>query len=146
MVIRCAEVFDALQTPVQAVYSHGDQFYCFVFDDGHWEARKVECGPTNDRFFVIESGLGEGDQIALNPRRYLDQVSLPKLLPEQQQRAVPRPPNMLTETDEGQQRPRADQKNQTPARQATASQQGRGADEKIQTPAKKGRDGQRLRD
>ncbi|MCH8840135.1 MAG: HlyD family efflux transporter periplasmic adaptor subunit [Planctomycetes bacterium] len=101
VVIRCAQVRNALQTPVQAVYSHGNQFYCFVFGDGRWEARKVECGPTNDRFFVIESGLGEGDRIALNPRRYLDQVRLPELPPEQQQRAVPQPPNMLTETAAG---------------------------------------------
>ena len=101
VVIRCAQVRNALQTPVQAVYSHGNQFYCFVFDDGHWEAREVKCGPTNDRFFVIESGLGEGDRIALNPRRYLDQVRLPELPPEQQQRAVPQPPNMLTETAAG---------------------------------------------
>ncbi len=101
VVIRCAQVRDALQTPVQAVYSHGNQFYCFVFDDGHWESRLVECGPTNDRFFVIESGLEEGDQIALNPRRYLDQVSLPEVPAEQQQRAVPLPTTTLTETAAG---------------------------------------------
>jgi len=101
VVIRCAEVRDALQTPVQAVYSHGNQFYCFVFDNGRWESREVECGPTNDRFFVIESGLDAGDRIALNPRRYLDQVELPELSAEQQQRAVPQSPNTLTETSAG---------------------------------------------
>ncbi len=99
--IRCAEVPDALQVPVQAVYSHGPQFYCFVFDDGRWEARPVECGPTNDRFFVIESGLKEGERVALNPRRYVDEVKLPKLPPEQRQRAVPQPPGASEEAVAG---------------------------------------------
>ena len=89
--IRCAQVPGALQVPVQAVYAHGNKFYCFAFDRGHWDAKEVVCGPTNDRFFVIESGLEEGDQVALNPRRYLDQVVLPEISPEEQQRAVPHP-------------------------------------------------------
>ncbi len=77
--IRCAQFSDVLQVPVQAVYSHGNRFYCFVFAAGVWEARETRCGPTNDRFFVIESGLDEGDRVALNPRRYVDQVELPEL-------------------------------------------------------------------
>ena len=89
--IRCAEVQDALQVPVQSVYSHGPDFYCFVFAKGNWEARQVVCGPTNDKFFVIESGLTDGERIALNPRRYVDEVELPDVAPEQQQRAVPQP-------------------------------------------------------
>ena len=58
--IRCAEVPDALQVPVQAVYAHGDKFYCFVYNGGKWEAREIVPGPTNDKFFVIESGLERG--------------------------------------------------------------------------------------
>jgi RND family efflux transporter MFP subunit len=99
--IRCAEVQDALQVPVQAVYSHGNQFYCFVFDNGHWEAKPVQCGPTNDRFFVIESGLEAGERVALSPRRYVDQVKLPKLAPEQRQRAVPQSPDALKDAAAG---------------------------------------------
>ncbi len=87
--IRCAEVPNALQVPVQAVYAHGRKLYCFVYKDGAWEAREVKAGPTNDKFFVIESGLNEGDQVAMNPRGYVDEVSLPKLSPEEAQRAVP---------------------------------------------------------
>jgi HlyD family secretion protein len=87
--IKCAEVPNALQVPVQAIYAHGSKFYCFVYDKGHWEARQVKPGPTNDKFFVIESGLNEGDQVAMNPRAYVDEVSLPKLSPEEAQRAVP---------------------------------------------------------
>ena len=40
---------------------------------------------------MIESGLHEGEQVAMNPRAYLDYVSLPKLPPEEVQRAVPQP-------------------------------------------------------
>ena len=89
--IKCAEVSDALQVPVQAVYAHGDKFYCFVYDKGVWEARKIKPGPTNDKFFVIESGLNVGDQVAMNPRGYVADVKLPKLSPEEAQRAVPQP-------------------------------------------------------
>ena len=70
--VRCAEVPNALQVPVQAVYAHGGKFYCFVYDQGSWEAREVKPGPTNDKFFVIERGLNEGDQVAMNPRAYVD--------------------------------------------------------------------------
>jgi multidrug efflux pump subunit AcrA (membrane-fusion protein) len=89
--IKCAEVRDAMQVPVQALYAHGDKFYCFVYNQGNWEARPIKPGPTNDKFFVIEAGLSEGDQVAMNPRGYLAQVDLPKLSPEEAQRAVPQP-------------------------------------------------------
>jgi len=87
--IRCAQVPNALQVPVQAVYAHGSSFYCFVYDNGSWQAREIKPGPTNDKFFVIQSGLNEGDQVALNPRGYRDEVDLPKLSPAEAQRAVP---------------------------------------------------------
>jgi RND family efflux transporter MFP subunit len=87
--VRCAEVPNALQVPVQTVYAHGSKFYCFVYNQGSWEAREVKTGPTNDKFFVIERGLNEGDQVAMSPRTYLDRVNLPKLSPEEAQRAVP---------------------------------------------------------
>jgi multidrug resistance efflux pump len=89
--VRCAEVPNALQVPVQTVYAHGDKFYCMVYDGGAWQAREVKPGPTNDKFFVIESGLNDGDKVAMNPRAYVAEVSLPKLAPEEAQRAVPQP-------------------------------------------------------
>jgi HlyD family secretion protein len=87
--IRCAEVPNALQVPVQTVYAHGRKLYCFVYDNGTWDAREIKPGPTNDKFFVVHSGLNEGDRVAMNPRGYVDQVKLPKLSPEEAQRAVP---------------------------------------------------------
>jgi len=104
--IRCAEVPDAIQVPVQAIYSHGDKVYCFVYDAGQWTAREITPGPTNDKFFVVESGLNPGEQVAMNPRAYLAAVSLPKLSPEEAQRAVPQPrgprrPDQTAEANSG---------------------------------------------
>ena len=93
--IRCAEVPDALQVPVQAVYAHGDKFYCMLNSAGKWELREVVPGPTNDKFFVIESGLNVGERVSMNPRAFLAQVDLPKLAPELAQRAVRQSPTDL---------------------------------------------------
>ena len=98
--IHCDEVNDALVAPVQSVYAHGGKFYAFVYaGGGKWDARPVECGPTNDKFWVIEKGLNQGDRIALNPRGYLDQVALPKLPAERRQTneaTVATPPKSAT--------------------------------------------------
>jgi len=86
--IHCDEVNDALLAPVQSVYAHGGKFYAFVYHQGKWEARPVKTGPTNDKFFVIEQGLAEGDKIAVYPRGYLDQVALPELPPQRRQQTA----------------------------------------------------------
>lgn len=100
--IRCADIPDAIQAPVQAVYAHGKQYYAFVFNNGSWDARPLKCGPTNDKFFVIEAGLKEGDRVSMNPRAFLNQVNLPKLEPEKKQQIVridqPLPPKVAQET------------------------------------------------
>jgi hypothetical protein len=67
-----------------------------VYDHGRWNAREVKAGPTNDKTFVIQSGLNEGDQVAMNPRAYLADVTLPRLPPEEVQRAVPQAPSART--------------------------------------------------
>ncbi|MGI9456715.1 MAG: efflux RND transporter periplasmic adaptor subunit, partial [Aeoliella sp.] len=72
--VTCDFVSEALQVPVQAVHAHGGDYYCFVRKDGAWEARQIECGATNSEFFVIDRGLEEGEQVVMNPRRYLDEV------------------------------------------------------------------------
>jgi RND family efflux transporter MFP subunit len=90
--VLCEEIDDAMQVPVQAVYSHGNQYYCFVFANGKWEARPVVTGPTNEKFYVIESGLEVADRVAMNPKSLLDKVDLPKIAPERQQRAVAQSP------------------------------------------------------
>ncbi len=79
---------DALQAPVEAVYAHGDDRYCFLEIDGQLEPKKVSCGQTNDRYIVINKGLEVDDLVALNPRRFLDQVNLPELPTNQLQQQV----------------------------------------------------------
>jgi multidrug resistance efflux pump len=95
--IECDRVRGAFQVPVQSVYAHGDKFYSFVHDASGWSAREIKTGPTNDKFFVVESGLAEGEQVALNPRQYLSEVDLPDLPPEEAQRTVPQGPVATSE-------------------------------------------------
>lgn len=86
--ISAMYVPDSVVAPVQSIYAHGDRSYCFVEESKGFAAREVTLGPTNDRFFVVKSGLDPSDRVAMNPRKLLDQVTLPDLTPEQQQNAV----------------------------------------------------------
>lgn len=88
--VKCDAVPDALVVPVQSIYAHGPDFYAFVYrSDGVWDARKLKLGPTNDKFFVVEQGLDEGDQVTMSPRKFVGQAKLPPLPP-----AGKRPPGM----------------------------------------------------
>lgn len=92
--IECQFLPDVLQIPVQSLYAHGGQAYCFVRNGNGWDARQVQRGPTNDKFFVIDDGISAGDVVALNPRKYVGDVDLPELSAEEEQQAVrpgPRP-------------------------------------------------------
>lgn len=89
--VRCESIDDALQAPVQAVFPHGPDMFCLVLRGNEWDLRKVKTGPTNDKFFVVEDGLAEGQQIVMNPRQYLNEVTLPPL-PQELKR--PGPPGM----------------------------------------------------
>jgi len=88
--VECNRIVNTLQVPVQSLYAHGDAMYCFVWTVDGWKPKPVKQGPTNDKYFVIEGGLEEGDLVALNPRAYVELVKsqLPELSPEEQQRAV----------------------------------------------------------
>ena len=79
---------DSIVAPVQSVYAHGDQLFCFVKQGEQLDAREVSVGPTNDLFFVIEQGLEPNDQIALNPRKLLSKVDLPELTSAESQTTV----------------------------------------------------------
>ena len=77
--IECNYLPDVLQVPVESLYAHGNDAYCFVQNGNGWVAKKVTRGPTNESFFVIEDGLAENDVVAMNPRKLLSDVSLPDL-------------------------------------------------------------------
>lgn len=78
--IRSMHRSNVVKVPVQSVYMHGGEPYCFVkVGVGRLEPRRVACGPTNDSFFVIEKGVDPEDIVAVNPRALISQVSLPEL-------------------------------------------------------------------
>ena len=77
--IHVANIPDALRVPLQAVYEHGRQTYCFARSGDGWEAKKVSVARDNDKFALIDDGIAEGDVVALNPARLLDYVELPAL-------------------------------------------------------------------
>ncbi|HMO84407.1 MAG TPA: HlyD family efflux transporter periplasmic adaptor subunit [Lacipirellulaceae bacterium] len=95
--IRCAFVPGAIQAPVQAVYVHDRQYFVFVHSNGTWEARAVKAGPNNEIFFVIEDGLAEGEQIAMAPRQFLDEVKLPEPASDRSRQTSQRGPRRLPE-------------------------------------------------
>ena len=63
---------DVLTVPVQAIYGHGELFYCFVSHESDWQPVEIEVGASNDRFAVVLSGLEEGITIAMHPRTVVD--------------------------------------------------------------------------
>lgn len=75
--IEVARFPDALQVPVQAVVERGGQHFCLVRSGVKIEAREVKIGTNNEKFVVIQDGLGESELVLLSPRNFLDQVDLP---------------------------------------------------------------------
>ena len=107
--IHCESIPETIQAPVQSVYSHGGKYYAFVYGGGKWDARPIKVGPTNDKFFVVENGLKEGERIAMNPRGYLDEVKLPALPTGKTQMAGARPaPPAGLSTEDAAAKPSAD--------------------------------------
>lgn len=74
---------DALQVPVQAMYETKGHFFCLLKNGDGWETREVQVGSSNDTFMTIESGLEEGDVVAMNPRSYPDKLEIPDLPDEE---------------------------------------------------------------
>ncbi|MGD9645821.1 MAG: HlyD family efflux transporter periplasmic adaptor subunit [Pirellulales bacterium] len=75
--IQVAEVPDAVQVPVQAIVEHGGEHFCLVPSATGIAAHKVDIGPTNDKFVVIEQGVTEGQQVVVNPRNFVKSVQMP---------------------------------------------------------------------
>ena len=73
---------DVLQLPVQAIFEHGDKYYCVTNTNGRWFARPVAIGSTNDKTVVVRGGLSEGEEVVLNAVAYREKVALPALPPE----------------------------------------------------------------
>ena len=70
---------DALLVPVQAVFEHGRRTFCAVQRNDQWEAQEIEAPLSSQKFVVADSGLVEGDVVAMNPRKLTDQLDLPEI-------------------------------------------------------------------
>ena len=71
---------DALQIPVHGVYEYKGHHFCLKKDgEKAWETVEIEIGATNDKMVTVDSGLEEGDEIALNPRNHLNLMELPEV-------------------------------------------------------------------
>jgi HlyD family secretion protein len=55
----------ALFVPLQAVFEREGRSLCYVVRRGRLQAQDVVTGPSNQDFVVIETGLREGDRVAL---------------------------------------------------------------------------------
>ena len=66
---------EVLQVPVQTVIIENSQHYCVLKTNAGWNAQPVSVSANNDSFAVIDEGLTEGDQVALNPEVLWDEIS-----------------------------------------------------------------------
>jgi len=60
---------DVISVPVQSVTAIGPQKYCYVLSKNGPEKRLVETGLFNADYVEIKSGLDEGEQVLLVPKR-----------------------------------------------------------------------------
>ncbi|MEO0513699.1 MAG: efflux RND transporter periplasmic adaptor subunit [Planctomycetota bacterium] len=67
--ITVGQVDNALAVPVQAVFTEGDQHYCFVpAGNGRVKKQPVEIGRASETLVEITQGLADGDRVLLrNP-------------------------------------------------------------------------------
>ena len=65
--IHCADVPNAIQVPVQAMYAWGPKFYCFVYDNGKWDAREVKAGPDERQVLCHRIGPRRGREGRAEP-------------------------------------------------------------------------------
>lgn len=79
---------DVLTIPVAAVVETEKGDFCWVQTAEGLQRRSLQLGDTNDVFIVVEAGLKEGDEVALNPLAHIEavQADAAKMLEETEQR------------------------------------------------------------
>lgn len=80
--IHVERLANVVQVPAQALFEHGNKYYCVVRDGAQWRAREVGIGSTNDKSVVVRQGLDPGQQVVLNSAAYREKVELPALPPD----------------------------------------------------------------
>jgi multidrug efflux pump subunit AcrA (membrane-fusion protein) len=81
--IQVANIPDVIQVPVQAIVEHGGKHFCLVKNGPSLSPHEISIGTTNDKFVVVRDGLSEKDVVLVDPRKYLDQVTLPDVPPSE---------------------------------------------------------------
>jgi HlyD family secretion protein len=78
VMIVAEELEDVLQVPLQAVLEKDKGFYCLIGNNvKKLEAMPVELGSANEQFVVIKRGLKAGVSVAMNPRRFEEEIQFP---------------------------------------------------------------------
>ncbi|MCS7469239.1 efflux RND transporter periplasmic adaptor subunit [Stieleria sp. ICT_E10.1] len=72
--IMIDSIDDALTVPIQAVIERDKQTWVLVRDNHQLATRAVQAGRQTDSVVQITDGLTEGDQVALNPRQFIDDL------------------------------------------------------------------------
>ena len=65
---------NVLTVPVTAVVESERGTFCWAMVDGKPKRKAVTVGDANDVFVMIEAGLGEGDEVVLNPMAFVEEA------------------------------------------------------------------------
>lgn len=74
---------NALQAPLQTVYSVQGRNFCLVKNGESYETREVVIDGDNSKMVLFEKGVNTGDQLVMNPGYYKDRMELPEVLADQ---------------------------------------------------------------
>jgi multidrug efflux pump subunit AcrA (membrane-fusion protein) len=74
--ILVEQLKDKIQAPVSSLVRRQDGYFVLVKNGNKIEARSVEIGPNNEKFIVIESGLSPGEEVLIDPDKYLENTDI----------------------------------------------------------------------
>jgi multidrug resistance efflux pump len=77
--IMIARYEDVMLIPVAAVVETLDGSFCWVRANGDTKQRLLELGDSNGIFFMVKTGLKEGEEVVLNPTAYLSKEQSSRL-------------------------------------------------------------------
>lgn len=79
VLVEVERIESTLLVPIQGVYGYRGKTFCLVKRNDQWETVEVAVGSNNDTNVVIESGLEEGEEVALNPAGFKHLLNLPDI-------------------------------------------------------------------
>lgn len=78
--IQTYQAEDCLQVPLQCIFAADNSRYCLVRRGEKWETVEVKVTNENSKNVLIESGVDQGEMVAMNPGRYRHLLDLPDTL------------------------------------------------------------------